>query len=56
MTSDQQRAAIKAMIEQHTKTVTTSKEKAREFLVSSGFYTHDGKLTEQYGGEKKKSA
>lgn len=56
MTSDQQRAAIKAMIERHTKTVSTSKEAAREFLVKGGFYTTEGKLAEQYGGEKKKSA
>jgi hypothetical protein len=56
VTSDQQRAAIKAMIDRHTKTVSTSKEAARDFLIKGGFYTKEGHLAEQYGGEKKKSA
>jgi hypothetical protein len=56
MTSDAQRAAIKKMIEQHTKTVTTDKQTARDSLIKEGFYTKDGNLTEQYGGGKKKTA
>ena len=56
MTSDAQREAIKKMIEQHTKTVTANKETARASLINEGFYTKDGKLTEQYGGGKKKTA
>ena len=57
MTSDAQRAAIKQMIETHTKTVTVNKETARDSLIKEGFYTKDGRLAEQYGGgDKKKSA
>jgi hypothetical protein len=56
MTSDAQRAAIRQMIETHTKTVTVDKQTARDSLIKEGFYTKDGKLTEQYGGGSKKSA
>ena len=53
MTSDAQRAAIKRMIEQHTRTVTVTQKAAKDSLVKEGVYTRDGKLTEQYGGAKK---
>jgi hypothetical protein len=56
MTAEAQRAAIKKMIDDHTRDVTTSKEKARQSLIREGFYTPDGKLTEQYGGKKKSAA
>jgi hypothetical protein len=56
MTSDAQRAAIKKMIEEHTKSVTADRKTARDSLISEGFYTKDGNLTEQYGGGKKKTA
>jgi hypothetical protein len=50
MTSDAQREAIKKLIEEHTRNVTTSRRVARESLISEGFYTPDGQLTVQYGG------
>jgi hypothetical protein len=50
MTSEAQRAAIKKMIEQHTKAVTTSKQAARDSLVREGVYTHNGELAPSYGG------
>jgi hypothetical protein len=53
MTQEAQRAAIRKMIDQHTKTVTANKEKARSSLIREGFYTADGQLTEKYGGGKK---
>jgi len=56
MTSDAQRAAIKKMIKRHTKTVTVSREAARESLIKEGVYTRNGKLTAQYGGGEKKTA
>jgi hypothetical protein len=56
MTGDAQRAAIKKLIKQHTKTVTADKETARQSLIKEGFYTSEGKLTERYGGEKIRSA
>jgi hypothetical protein len=56
MTSEAQRAAIKKMIERHTKIVTVSKETARESLIKEGVYTQDGKLTPPYGGKEKKAA
>jgi hypothetical protein len=56
MTAEKTRAAIKKMIKQHTKTVTTSKKKARDSLIKEGFYTAEGKLTEEYGGEAKSAA
>jgi hypothetical protein len=56
MTGEAQRAVIKKLIKQHTKTVTANKETARQSLIKEGFYTSDGKLTERYGGEKVRSA
>lgn len=56
MTSEAQRAAIKKMIERHTKKVTASKEVARDSLIKEGVYTRDGKLTPSYGGKEKKYA
>ena len=56
MTSSEQRAAIKKMIAQHTKEVTTSKEAARDSLIKEGVYTRDGNLTPSYGGPEKKFA
>ncbi len=56
MTSDAQRAAIKKMIERHTKAVTTSKKAARDSLIKEGVYTRDGKLAPSYGGPEKKFA
>jgi len=54
MTSEAQRAAIKKMIEDHTKAATTDQQTARDSLIQEGFYTKEGNLTEQYGGGKKK--
>jgi hypothetical protein len=56
MTSEAQRAAIKKMIERHTKAVAASKEVARASLIKEGIYTRDGKLAPSYGGKKKKCA
>jgi hypothetical protein len=56
MTSEAQRAAIIKMIEQHTKTVTVTKEAARESLIKEGIYTRTGKLSARYGGARKKTA
>ena len=53
MTDEARRKAILEFIEKHTKSVTVSKETARESLIKEGFYTKDGKLTERYGGHKK---
>lgn len=51
MTGDAARAAIKKMIEEHTKEVTADKKTARDSLIKEGIYTRDGKLAEQYGGK-----
>ncbi|MBV8977977.1 MAG: hypothetical protein JO261_00160 [Alphaproteobacteria bacterium] len=56
MTAEKTRAAIKKMIEKHTKSVTVSRKKARESLIKEGFYTAEGNLTEEYGGEEKTAA
>jgi hypothetical protein len=56
MTSSEQRAAIKKMIEEHTKTVTASQAAAKASLIKEGVYTPTGKLTRRYGGQTKKSA
>lgn len=53
MTSEAQRALLKKIIERHTKKVTATKKAARDSLVKEGFYTEEGKLTEEYGGKKK---
>jgi len=52
MTTDAQRAAIKQMIERHTRTAVATKESARASLVKEGVYTKAGKLTEAFGGKK----
>jgi len=52
MTTEVQRAAIKEMINRHTQTATADRQTARDSLIREGFYTADGKLAEQYGGEK----
>jgi hypothetical protein len=56
MTAEAQRAAIRKMIAEHTKNVTSSKKKALKSLVKEGFCTSDGQLTEQYGGKKQSAA
>ena len=53
MTHDQRNAAIMQMLENHEKTVTSSKTAARKFLIKGGFYTKEGKLAVKYGGKKK---
>lgn len=56
MTQEQQRAAIKAMMERHTAKVTVDRQTAINSLVADGVYTPDGELTPQFGGPEKKPA
>lgn len=55
MTNDAQRAAIKEMIKQHTKTITASPEAARAFLIQEGFLSANGELAPAYGGPEQKA-
>jgi hypothetical protein len=55
MTQEQQRAAIKAMMERHTAKVTVDRQTAINSLVADGVYTPEGELTPQFGGPEKKS-
>ncbi len=48
----ERRAAIKRLIEHHTKIITSSSEVARRALVAEGIYDDDGRITAKYGGEE----
>jgi hypothetical protein len=56
MTQEQQKAAIKAMMQRHTAKVTVDAETALNSLVADGVYTPEGELTPQFGGPEKKTA
>lgn len=56
MTQEQQRLAIKAMMQRHTAKVTVDRETALQSLIDDGLYTPDGELAPQFGGEEKKTA
>ncbi|MEI6418666.1 MAG: hypothetical protein WCO82_06340 [Sphingomonadales bacterium] len=55
MTHNERNDAILRRIREQSKKIAASPETARAYLVSKGFYTADGKLTEQYGGPKARS-
>jgi hypothetical protein len=48
--TEQQRAAIKKLIEKQTRLQTASKATAPAFLVRGGIYTKDGRLSVHFGG------
>ena len=56
MTHEQQRAAIKLMMQRHNAKVTVDAETALASLIEDGLYTPEGDLAPQFSGEKKKSA
>ena len=53
MTSERKEKALKAL-EAYTHKITKTKSSARKALVREGIYTHEGKLTAEYGGPKTK--
>jgi hypothetical protein len=55
MTDDEQRAAIREHIRKNTEANTVSKEIARKSLIDRGFYTEDGKLRPEFGGDHTQS-
>jgi len=53
VTHEQQRAAIKLMMQRHNAKVTVDARTALASLVEDGLYTPEGDLAPQFGGEKK---
>lgn len=50
MTHIERNSAIKALIADHTRRVTVSKDVARASLIASGLYTKSGELHPSLGG------
>ena len=44
--------AIRLAIREYTIRVTATRETAMRALIDEGFYTEDGRLTPQYGGDE----
>jgi hypothetical protein len=55
MMTDEQRAAIRDMIQRQSAISAASPEAAWASLLRSGLYTADGELREKYGGPKRKT-
>ena len=56
MTHEQQREAIRAMMQRHTAKVTVDAETALASLIDDGLYTADGELAPAFGGKEKMTA
>ncbi len=55
MDNEQRRIEIRKLIEEHSRTYTTSKEVARKRLIEEGIYTPEGRLRPEFGGKPKKT-
>ena len=52
--TEQERTALKAMLQEQKQYHVANPAAAREFLLGTGIYTSDGNLTPEYGGPPKK--